>query len=395
MKQYLQLLQDIKEKGTHKDAARANMPGTTSLFGYQFRHNLSEGFPMLTTKKIGIKGVVAELAWFLSGDTNVKFLDELGITYMWHEDAYAYYCKVASQNTGSDANDIYHDNNDGTLRMLKFDEFKDIIKNNTLEQLKENYTYHCDNYGTYTIGSVGCQYGWLWRNFGSQYEPNMDRRIGGVDQIKELLDGLVKNPMARRHIITAWNPPTLDKMALNACHAFVQFNCRPLTFEQKLQWVMRNTNVEMENLAITEEAYKETTPNYYLDCQLYQRSADSFLGVPLNIASYSLLTHIIAELCNFVVGDFIHTFGDVHIYDNHQDAVNEQLTRTPTKLPKLVINTEFWNPEKSINEDNIKAFLKNLKSKDFLHHFIKEDIQLVGYDPQEKIVANLSTGIQK
>lgn len=155
---------------------------------------------------------------------------------------------------------------------------------------------------------------------------------------------------------------------------------------------MKNRSIDLENVAITEEAASSRTPNYYLDCQMYQRSADVFLGVPYNIASYALLTHILATLCNMVPGEYVHTFGDVHIYDDHNEAVNEQLTRTPNKLPKLYINDEFWNPENVLFDDITK--LSSQKLTEFVNSWKYEDFDLVGYDPQSLIKAKLSTGLK-
>lgn len=386
MKQYHQLLQDIKEKGTLKSAAREGMPGTISLFGYQMRFNLQEGFPLVTTKKISFKNIVVELLWFLKGDTNIKYLVDNGCN-IWNEDAYNYYRKI---NKDKLPIELLGDtiNNEGNLDLLTFQEFIIIIKVRNFDNLP--------SYNKYTLGDCGQQYGKLWRS----WEPSFDN-VWGIDQLKELLDGLKNNPMGRRHIITAWNPATLNDMALNACHAFVQFNCRKLSFEQRIEWAKKNINPDLfENLYITELAESESCPKYYLDCQMYQRSADVVLGVPYNIASYALLTEIIAEVCNMIPGEFIHTFGDVHIYENHLDAVEEQLQREPRELPKLNINTEFWQTESGecgIGNLSVNGFLEGLKSNDFLKCLLEEDIQLSNYNPHPKLEneTKLFTGLKK
>lgn len=372
MKQYIDLLKTIKEKGVEKGEARENMPTTISLFGYQFRHDLQEGFPLLTTKKLNFKNIVVELLWFLRGDTNIKFLIDNGCN-IWNEDAYNYYIKLCRR--------------DGIEEALSFSNFLKHLKGEENE-----FVGFLTLPKDYTLGDCGKQYGALWRSWQS-VEWDSEMNLGVVqgvpyviDQVKELIDGLIVNPMSRRHIITAWNPSTLDQMALNACHALVQFNCRPIPWEVKLEMAKRHPNVEMENLAITEAAAGNPNfgpiPQYYLDCQMYQRSADVFLGVPYNIASYALLTHILAEITGMVVGDFIHTFGDVHIYSNHLEQVDLQISRDPKPLPTLHINSEFWNPEGALT--HIVNILDGISISDF---------EIEGYEAHPIIKGKLSTGL--
>ena len=243
MKQYLDLLQHIKEKGVKKEDRTGT--GTISVFGYQMRFNLQEGFPLVTTKKLHLRSIIHELIWFINGETNIKYLKENGVT-IW-------------------------------------DEWVD------------------------KKGNLGPIYGHQWRNWNSD----------GIDQLQDVIYSLKNNPSSRRMIVTAWNPNIIPdssksfsdnvkngKAALPPCHAFFQF------------YVSDNK----------------------LSCQMYQRSADVFLGVPFNIASYALLTHMIAQVCEYDVGDFIHSFGDTHIYLNHLEQVDLQLTREPMKLPKLKLN---------------------------------------------------------
>ena len=243
MKQYLKLVQHVLEKGNEKSDRTGT--GTKSVFGYQMRFDLSDGFPMVTTKKLHIKSIIHELLWFLKGDTNIKYLQENGVK-IWDE---------------------WADSN----------------------------------------GNLGPVYGHQWRNWNNTE----------LDQIEDLIDSLKNNPDSRRMIVTAWNPGVLPdtkksfednikngKAALPPCHAFFQF----YVHDKKLS------------------------------CQLYQRSADIFLGVPFNIASYALLTEMIAHVCDLKCGEFIHTFGDAHIYSNHINQVQLQLTREPKPLPKLKIN---------------------------------------------------------
>ena len=246
MRQYLDLVKHVLDNGELKEDRTGT--GTKSVFGYQMRFNLDDGFPMVTTKKLHLKSIIYELLWFLKGDTNIKYLQENGVK-IW---------------------DAWADSN----------------------------------------GDLGPVYGFQWRNWNND----------GIDQISNLINDLKNNPSSRRHFISAWNPSVLPdtsksfeanvangKAALPPCHAFFQFH----------------------------------VINGKLSCQLYQRSADIFLGVPFNIASYSLLTIMIAQVCDLKVGDFIHTFGDAHIYSNHFDQMKLQLTREPRKLPTLKVNKKI------------------------------------------------------
>ena len=282
MKQYLDMCKFILENGTYKSDRTGT--GTISYFGYQTRYNLNEGFPLLTTKKVFLKGIIHELLWFINGDTNIKYLVDNNVK-IWNEWAYEKYKK------------------EPVFKGETMDEF--------IEKIRESKEF-ADKYG-----DLGPVYGRQWRNF------------NGVDQLEKLITNLKKNPDSRRHIISAWNPAEVDNMALPPCHSFMQF------------YVVNNK----------------------LSCQLYQRSADVFLGVPFNIASYSLFTMMIAQVCGFELGDFVHTFGDVHIYSNHMEQIKLQLSREPRKLPTMKINP-------------------NVKS---IYDFKYEDFELEGYDPHPAI----------
>ena len=241
MKQYLDLLEHIIKNGEEKDDRTGT--GTISVFGHQMRFNLQDGFPLVTTKKLHLKSIIYELIWFLSGDTNIRFLQDNGVS-IWNEWA------------GPD-------------------------------------------------GDLGPVYGKQWRSWECR-----DGR--SVDQISNLISNLKNSPQSRRHIISAWNVGDVENMALPPCHCLFQF------------YVSNNK----------------------LSCHLYQRSADVFLGVPFNIASYALLTHMIAHVCKFEVGDFVHTLGDAHIYSNHLEQVKVQLERSPLRLPTLTLNetvTDIFN----------------------------------------------------
>lgn len=272
-KQYLESLELILEKGVHKGDRTGT--GTQSYFGHQMRFDLSEGFPLLTTKKVYLKAIIHELLWLISGDTNIKYLQENGVR-IWNE--------WADEN-----------------------------------------------------GDLGPVYGAQWRNWNNE----------GIDQLQNAIDQIKNNPNGRRILVSAWNPSVMPdtsvtfsenvangKAALPPCHAFFQF------------WVADGK----------------------LSCQLYQRSADVFLGVPFNIASYALLTMMIAQICGLEAGDFVHTFGDIHIYNNHRDQINEQLSRDSRALPKMKLNPNIKN----------------------IDDFTYEDFELSNYNPHPSIKAPIS-----
>ncbi len=263
MQQYLDLMRHVLKNG-HDKADRTGT-GTRSVFGWQMRFDLADGFPMVTTKKLHLKSIVHELLWFLQGDTNIRYLQENGVR-IW-------------------------------------DEWAD-----------EN-------------GDLGPVYGKQWRRW-----ETPDGRL--IDQISQLVHSLKHNPDSRRHIVSAWNPGDVDSMALPPCHCLFQFY----------------------------------VANGKLSCQLYQRSADIFLGVPFNVASYALLTLMLAQVCGYAPGEFVHTFGDAHIYSNHFEQTELQLSRQPRPLPTMWINPEV---------------------KD-IFAFRFEDFRLDGYDPQAHIAAKVA-----
>lgn len=287
VKQYLDLCRKIINEGHWKDDRTGT--GTYSIFGYQARYNLEEGFPLLTTKKVFLKGIIHELLWFISGSTNIKYLVDNDV-HIWDDWAYEAYRKSDEFN-GDDIKAF-------AAHLKSLDKEDPFVKK---------------------WGELGPVYGRQWRNFNEQ----------GVDQLANLIDQLKKNPNSRRLIISAWNPCEVDQMALPPCHSFMQF----YVIDGKLS------------------------------CQLYQRSADVFLGVPFNIASYSLFTMMIAQVTGLKVGEFIHTMGDAHIYSNHVEQINLQLSREPRKLPQMKINP-------------------NVKS---ITDFKYEDFTLEGYDPYPAI----------
>ncbi|AYL94694.1 thymidylate synthase [Mucilaginibacter celer] len=272
MKQYLDLMRHVMETGAQKHDRTGT--GTISVFGYQMRFNLNDGFPMVTTKKLHLKSIIHELIWFLSGDSNIRYLKENGVR-IW-------------------------------------DEWAD-----------EN-------------GDLGPVYGKQWRSW-----PTPDG--GHIDQIQQVINQLKNNPDSRRIMVSAWNVAEVNQMALPPCHSLFQFYVAP-----------------------ADSSKGETRGK--LSCQLYQRSADIFLGVPFNIASYALLTMMVAQVCDLDLGDFVHTLGDAHLYNNHLDQARLQLTREPRPLPTMKINPE----------------VKDIFS------FKYEDFTLENYDPCPHIKAEVA-----
>ena len=273
MIQYHNLMKFILDNGVEK-MDRTGV-GTRSIFGYQMRFNLSDGFPLLTTKRVHFKSILHELLWFIRGDTNIRYLVSNGVN-IWNDWPYQNWLKETGQN-------------------VKYQTYSPEWRANMkefVEKIKED-----DEFAS-KYGDLGPVYGRQWRNF------------GGVDQLAQLIDDLNNNAHSRRLIVSAWNPediPVMVKSGLPPCHTLFQFY----------------------------------VADGKLSCQLYQRSADVFLGVPFNIASYALLTFMIAKVTGFEPGDFVHTFGDAHLYLNHFDQVNEQLSRDSYPLPNLIINDEI------------------------------------------------------
>lgn len=302
---YLQLIRDILEKG-HEKSDRTGT-GTKSLFGYQMRFNLAEGFPLLTTKKVPFGLIKSELLWFLRGDTNIRFLLEHN-NHIWDEWAFKNWVQ----------SDEYHgpDMTNFGLRAQENDNFNKVYQD---EKKKFCQKIVEDQEFANKFGNLGDVYGAQWRHW-------QTRNGETIDQIKDVIETIKNNPDSRRMIVTAWNPEDVPLSALPPCHTLFQFYVN----------------------------------DGKLSCQLYQRSADVFLGVPFNIASYALLTHMIARETGLEVGEFIHTLGDAHIYLNHLDQVNEQLQRKPNDAPTL-----WLNPEKK----NIMDFeMKDIKVKNYRSH---------------------------
>jgi len=299
MKQYLDMCKKILSEGTFKQDRTGT--GTISLFGYQNRYDLSEGFPLLTTKKVHLKSIIHELLWFISGETNIKYLVDNDVK-IWNEWSYENYKKkyeslksqLPIQFGMSDEMECY-----GYLieePMLTMEQYIERIKNMEKRNINEDTVW----------GWLGSVYGKQWRDF------------EGFDQLEWVIEEIKTNPDSRRLIVSSWNPPEIENMALPPCHMMFQFYVN----------------------------------DGKLSLQLYQRSADAFLGVPFNIASYALLLMMVAQVTNLEPGEFIHSFGDVHIYSNHLEQINLQLEREPRSLPKMVLNKEV----KSIFDFKYKDF---------------------------------------
>ena len=298
MKAYLDLLRRIIDEGAVKGDRTGT--GTKSVFGHQMRFDLSEGFPLLTTKKVFLKGVIHELLWFLAGDTNIGYLVRNGV-HIWDNDAYRYYGELCTERG---------------VEPISREQFLAEAEQGNASEI-EGYRY----------GDLNHVYGYQWRSW-----PRPDGRA--IDQISEVIDTIRRNPNSRRMLVSAWNVAEVEQMALPPCHVMFQFY----------------------------------VADGRLSCQLYQRSADTFLGVPFNIASYALLTMMIAQVCGLQPGDFVHTLGDTHLYLNHLDQAAEQLSREPRKLPTMHLNPDV----KSIFD------------------FRYEDFTLEGYDPHPAIKAPMS-----
>ncbi len=288
MRQYHELMERVLREGSDKSDRTGT--GTRSVFGHQMRFDLAEGFPMITTKKLHLKSILHELIWFISGDTNIRYLCQNGVR-IWDDWPFATYSKSA--------------------------DFDGIDIKEFAARIASDADFAAQ------WGDLGPVYGFQWRFWPG---PN-----GPVDQLRDVLEGIRSNPDGRRHIVSAWNPGFIDQMALPPCHAFFQFY----------------------------------VADGRLSCQLYQRSADIFLGVPFNIASYALLLHMMAQDLGLQVGDFVHSLGDAHIYSNHTDQVRLQLSRDLRPLPTLSLNP-------------------NVKS---LFDFRYEDVALLNYDPHPHIPA--------
>jgi thymidylate synthase len=315
-KAYTALLQDILDNGVVKQDRTGT--GTISVFGRQIRHKMSEGFPLLTTKKMAWKSIVVELLWFLRGDTNIKYLVDNG-TNIWNGDAYKnYYSSFSSPVTGR-----------GTLPLTQ-EEFINKIK--TDDEFAKKW------------GELGPIYGKQWRAWSF---PKVGGYFGPIDQIKILIQSLKTNPDSRRLMVNAWNVGELHQMVLPPCHYGFQVYTRELSLDERLDLMRKRTRdgtVDYDNRHHGFLDY-HNIPKRAISLMWNQRSVDTFLGLPFNIASYGLLLEIIAKAVNMIPDELIGNLGDVHLYSNHVEQAKEQIGREPFELPKLVINSgnENWH----------------------------------------------------
>ena len=312
--QYQELLQAILDYGVEKKDRTGT--GTKSIFGYTFRHNMSWGFPLLTTKKMAWKTMVTELLWFLRGDTNIKFLVDNNC-HIWDGDCYKAYIKRYNKGEYVGKTKLLENSKKNRTLTEPFTQEEFINKIKTDDEFAKKW------------GDLGPIYGAQWR----YWQGELDQ----WDQIKDLISELKTNPDSRRLMVNSWNVGQLHEMVLPPCHYGFQVYTRELTWEQQVEWVMKNTNVELENVYIVEEVAKETTPKRAISLMWNQRSVDTFLGLPFNIASYGLLLEIIAKMVNMVPDELIGNLGDTHLYLNHVEQAKEQIERTSFELPKLRI----------------------------------------------------------
>jgi thymidylate synthase len=387
MKQYLDLLQNIIDNGVEKESGRANMANTIGISNGIIRMNLQDGFPLLTTKKMYLKGVIHELLWFLRGDTNIKYLVDNNVN-IWNDDAYRWYLTLLNKRQ--------KELEGSSIELVKLtqDEFINCVKN--FDSIYEDkikymiYSHHPDEFQPvlsmlshlfeyeYRLGDLGKVYGYQWRN------------QNGVDQVKEVLDNLKNNPYSRYHIIDGWNKADFNEMALPPCHLLYQFIVRPLSFKERRdlahKYAIDNNLFPLAIDAFGNKGIPEymntidetgwNIPKFYLDLNMYQRSCDTALGVPFNIASMSLLLMLFAKVNNMIPGVSTWIGGDTHLYVNHIENIKEQINREPFKLPSLNINKEIKNLEDILN-------------------LTINDFELVGYESHPAIKFELFTGLKK
>jgi thymidylate synthase len=322
---YQNLLQDILDNGVKKSDRTGT--GTLSVFGRQIRHNMKDGFPLLTTKKMAVKAMMTELKWFLRGDTNIKYLVDNNC-HIWDGDCYKSYITIVNS-------DDYIEN---FIEPKLRDEARENKGKNGFTKEEFINEIKTDDKFAKTWGELGPIYGKQWRNWTEESE-HIDgvsyAKYHNIDQISNLINDLKTNPDSRRLMVNAWNVGELDQMVLPPCHYGFQVYTRELTWEEQVQWVMKNTDVEWENLYIVEEIAKDTTPKRAISLMWNQRSVDTFLGLPFNIASYGLLLEIIAKEVNMVPDELIGNLGDVHLYSNHLDQAKKQIMREPYNLPVI------------------------------------------------------------
>ena len=342
-KSYQSLLQDIIDNGVEKQDRTGT--GTISVFGRQIRHKMSEGFPLLTTKKMPFKTIVTELLWFLRGDTNIKYLVENGCN-IWTGDAYKRYRSVydAESREGDKYLEELH-----MLSNLSIDEFSERIK--TDDEFAKKW------------GELGPIYGKQWRNWESDdiNSPKYDHWKTKVDQIQNLISEIKTNPDSRRLLVSAWNVGEIDQMVLPPCHYGFQVYTRELSREERMKILSKTQPIQSWEGYMKKDLSSLGVPDRAISLLWNQRSVDTFLGLPFNIASYGLLIEMIAKEVNMVPDELIGNLGDVHLYSNHIEQAKEQIGRTPFELPRLVIdqfdeNNHYIGDMDDISEYNIEQF---------------------------------------
>lgn len=353
MKQYLDLLQNILDNGVEKESGRPNMPNTIGISNATIRMDLSEGFPLLTTKKMFLKGIIHELLWILRGETNIKYLVDNGVN-IWASDAYRWYLKQMDGRVSS------------TLPIKSQEQFVEYIKSGTKFERHDE-----DGNVIYRLGDLGKVYGYQWRNQNS------------VDQIRDVIEGLRDNPYSRYHIIDVWVKASFKDMALPPCHLLYQFIVRPLSVDERLNIFWKTVNVFEEKLEFCKDSSDEEIhkamdkydiPKFYLDLKMYQRSVDSACGLPFNLASMSLLLHIFSKISNMIPGVATWIGGDTHIYTPHIETVKEQIQREPYKLPKIKI-------------------VKDIKTLEDIEKLTVDDFELSDYQSHPKLEYELFVGL--
>ena len=382
-KQYQELLKDILENGTKKGDRTGT--GTKSLFGKQIRHKMSEGFPLLTTKRMGWKQIVTELLWFLRGDTNIKYLIDNNC-HIWDGDAYKNYKKhVMFSSNPYDRHIISSEPVDGVEGMGAFKIGDDFTKEEFIEKIKTDKDF------SNKWGDLGPIYGKQWRKWKNSFQYGPGSTACGVnekgeysehfsgqikttyiDQIANLINTLKTNPDDRRMIVTAWNVAEIDKMILPCCHYGFQVWTRELSLEERNEWFVKNWKGDKNDWKDF-ELDQQNVPKRAISLMWNQRSVDTLLGLPFNIASYGLLLEILAKEVNMVPDELIGTLGDTHLYLNHLDQANEQMARTPYNLPKLDIKLHFNNEPSFVPEN-----------------WLVGDFQVEGYQSHSAIKAELS-----
>jgi len=369
-KDYQALLQDILDNGVTKSDRTGT--GTISVFGRQIRHKMSDGFPLLTTKKMAWRQIIVELLWFLRGDTNIKFLVNNNC-HIWDGDAYKNYCKEYwnlsfLQDKIEYGSSFYnHDTDDYTFEKLTQEEFINKIK--TDDEFAKKW------------GELGPIYGAQWRKW------------DGIDQIANLIHSLKTNPDSRRMMVNAWNVDCLEDMLLPPCHYGFQVYTRELTWEERVRYY-ETTLGRLHFIPPSPDALDaRNMPKRAISLMWNQRSVDTPLGLPFNIASYGLLLTILGKMFNMIPDELIGNLGDTHIYLNQIDGVKEQLTREPYPLPQLNINTEWWptdSGECGIGNIDAQAVLNGFSDLNFCKSLLEEDIQLYNYQSHPTIKFPLS-----